>query len=196
MKDEATRPAMPADLGASERGHEVAYYEHSQFLIDRVGEFLAPGLTAGEAVVVVATPKHADLIEHELIRRGIDLDRARRDGYFVSLDAVQTLTQIMTDGRPDPVLFASVVGGAIERARAQAKAPIVRAFGEMVAVLWARGRPDAALALEDVWNDLLGHHPFSLLCGYPQTGLKPGEAQEVSARHTSTRAQAKGRLSA
>jgi hypothetical protein len=38
-------------------------------------------------------------------------------------------------------------------------------------VLWAQGRPNAALAVEDVWNNLLGHHPFSLLCGYPVTGL-------------------------
>lgn len=192
MKDEATSPVMPADLGASDRGHEVTYYEHSQFLIDRVSDFLAPGITAGEAVVIVATPRHTDLIEQELIRRGIDLTAARRDGSFVGLDAVQTLKQIMTDGRPDPVLFATVVGGAIEMARARAKAPIVRAFGEMVAVLWARGRPDAALVLEDIWNDHLGHHPFSLLCGYPQPGLKPEDIDEVNARHTSTLVRREG----
>ena len=187
---------MPNDLGASDRGHAVAYYEHSQFLIDRVTEFLAPGLTAGEAVIVVATPKHADLIEAELVRRNIDLVAARRDGTFVSLDAVDTLRQIMTEGRPDSALFAAVVGGAIEKARARAKAPIVRAFGEMVAVLWARGRPDAALALEDIWNDHLGHHPFSLLCGYTQAGMAPADYEKIGARHTATSAQAKDALPA
>jgi cytochrome P450 len=182
--DSAPTAKTLTDLVASDRGHEVQYYEHSQFLVNRVADFLAPGITAGEAVVVIATPKHADLIDHALRARGFDLAAARRDGYFVSLDAVETLKQIMTEDRPDHARFTTVVGGAIEMARSKAKAPIVRAFGEMVAVLWARGRPGAALALEDVWNDLLGHHPLALLCGYPVTGLAEADVEQLTVRHT------------
>lgn len=175
---------MPTDLAASDRGHEVQYYEHSRFLVTRVADFLAPGITAGEAIIVIATPMHADLIDEELRARDIDVAAAKRDGSFVSLDAVATLTQVMIGDRPDHGQFASIVGGAIEQARSRARAPIVRAFGEMVAVLWAKGRPGAALAMEDVWNDLLGHQPFSLLCGYPQSGLADADIQQVTARHT------------
>jgi len=186
--DAATTP-IPNDLVASDRGHEVQYYEHSHFLVNRVADFLAPGITAGEAILVIATRAHAKLIDEELRARGIDLDAARRDGWFVSLDAVETLTQVMVDDRPDRERFVSIVGGAIERARGRAKAPIVRAFGEMVAVLWARGRPSAALAMEDLWNDLLGHHPFSLLCGYKMPGLAETDVQQVTARHTAAAAE-------
>jgi hypothetical protein len=182
--DTATTAKPPTDLVASDRGHEVQYYEHSRFLVGRVADFLAPGIIAGEAAVVIATPKHADLIDIELRARGIDLDGALRDGRFVGLDAVQTLKEFMIGDRPDHARFVRVVGGTIERARLQATAPIVRAFGEMVAVLWAQGRPSAALAVEDVWNDLLGHHPFSLLCGYPVTDLSDADIQLVAARHT------------
>src|SRR5262249_9911455 len=45
----------------------------------------------------------------------------------------------------------------------------VRAFGEMVPLLWAEGRQDAALALEQLWNDLVARLPLSILCGYPLT---------------------------
>jgi hypothetical protein len=175
---------MPSDLGVSDRGHEVQYYEHSRFLVGRVADFVAPGLQAGEAVVVIATPRHGDLITAELIARGIDVDAVTKDGALVTLDAVETLGKFMLAGRPDPALFQAVIGSTIESARAKANVPIVRAFGEMVAVLWAQGRPGAAIALEDLWNRLLGHHPFSLLCGYPIEYLDPSDIEKVSALHT------------
>jgi DcmR-like sensory protein len=175
---------MPRDLGVSDRGHEVQYYEHSRFLVARVADFVAPGLEAGEAAAVIAIPKHADLIAAELIARGIDVDAATKGGAFVSLDAVETLGKFMRGGRPDPTLFQTVIGATIEAARSKAKVPIVRAFGEMVAVLWAQGRPGAAIMLEDLWNRLLGHHPFSLLCGYPIAELDPSDIEKVSALHT------------
>jgi hypothetical protein len=176
--------AKPSDIGASDYGHEVQYYEHSRFLVGRVADFIAPGLQAGEAAVVIATPKHADLIDAELGQRGIDVEAAQRSGTLVSQDAVETLAKVMLAGRPDPYLFDTVIGATIAQARAKATAPIVRAFGEMVAVLWAQGRPGAAIALEDLWNRLLGHHPFSLLCGYPIEQLGASDIEKVSSLHT------------
>jgi len=183
MNDTATAN-VPADLVASDRGHEVKYYEHSGSLVSRVADFLAPAIVANEAAVVIATPKHADLIDIELLARGIDIEAARRDGRLVGLDAVETLKSFMVGDQPDERRFVTVVGGTIESARLRAKAPIVRAFGEMVAVLWAQGHLAAALALEDVWNELLGHHPFSLLCGYPLPGLTEADLRTVTSRHT------------
>jgi hypothetical protein len=42
----------------------------------------------------------------------------------------------------------------------------VRAFGEIVSLLWRDGRRQAALRLEEMWNEAIGLHPLSLLCGY------------------------------
>lgn len=184
MEGAIVQDQLPNDLGASDRGHEVEYYEHSRFLVGRVTDFIAPGLTAGEAAVIVATPKHADLIEAELLRRGIDVGAAQRAGTLVSLDAVETLGQFMLGGRPDPYLFDTVIGKTVEGARSAAEVPIVRAFGEMVAVLWGQGRPGAAIAVEDLWNRLLGHHPLSLLCGYPIEQLDASDIETLSALHT------------
>jgi hypothetical protein len=42
----------------------------------------------------------------------------------------------------------------------------VRAYGEMVDVLWQRGERDAAIRLEEYWNELGRLQTFSLLCAY------------------------------
>src|ERR1043166_5358939 len=41
------------------------------------------------------------------------------------------------------------------------------AFGEMVALLWAEGKRDATIRLEEFWNELAEKYTFDLLCGYP-----------------------------
>jgi hypothetical protein len=43
----------------------------------------------------------------------------------------------------------------------------VFAFGEMVALLCAGDRPDAAVRLEQLWNSLLAQYHISLHCAYP-----------------------------
>ena len=58
------------------------------------------------------------------------------------------------------------MGGAIDAIEARFPGRRVRAFGEMVDLLTARGRHDTAVALEGLWNDLAKTRRFSLLCGY------------------------------
>ena len=41
------------------------------------------------------------------------------------------------------------------------------AFGEMVALLWEDGKYDAAIRLEQLWNELGKEHSFFLHCAYP-----------------------------
>ena len=42
----------------------------------------------------------------------------------------------------------------------------IRAYGEIVDVLWKSGQEVAAIRLEMLWNKLAMTHNFSLLCGY------------------------------
>jgi hypothetical protein len=48
----------------------------------------------------------------------------------------------------------------------------------MVAVLWDEGNVTAAIALEDLWNDLATRYPFSLFCAYPMRALKADASTE------------------
>ena len=46
----------------------------------------------------------------------------------------------------------------------------MRAFGEMVALLWAQGRNGATLRLEHLWNELIEEQALALFCAYPRIG--------------------------
>jgi hypothetical protein len=94
------------------------------------------------------------------------VDAACRAGSLSILDAHETLAAFMVDGMPDWFRFKTVVGGRIERALVASAAPRVRAFGEMVDVLWRNSNPQAAIRLEELWNDLGNVYSFSLLCAY------------------------------
>src|SRR6202030_3463782 len=110
---------------------------------------------------------------------------------YICLDAAETLASFMVDGWPDERLFSAAVEPALLRARnaVQQKPGLIAAFGEMVAILWAQGRCDAAIRVEQLWNELAHPHSFSLRCAYP-IGCFAQETQDhlfaqVCAQHSS-----------
>src|SRR5205807_1820132 len=82
------------------------------------------------------------------------------------LDAQETLSSISVDGQPDWELFRARIGGLIHEKRSENGGARVRAYGEMVDLLWRGGKPQAAIRLEEMWNDLGRVQQFSLLCAY------------------------------
>lgn len=151
------------EFGASD--HFVQFYETDAYLVESVSGFLTPALIAGAGAIAIATPDHRKRIEKKLKARGIDVSEAVGRGQYVALDAAETLAKFMDGDSPDPVRFRKVVGEVI--ARLAEEWPRVRAFGEMVALLWEEGNRDAACRLELLWNDLAKEHSFSLFCAYP-----------------------------
>jgi signal transduction histidine kinase/ActR/RegA family two-component response regulator len=163
-----------ADWSAmSESEHFVQFYETDVFLLNSLGGFIGTGLSTGEGCIVVATKAHREALDERLKACGIDVAAAAACGQYVSLDAEETLSRFMLNGSPDSWHFAEVVGGII--ARAVAGRHRVRIFGEMVALLWAETKYDAAIRLEELWNNLHKAQPFSLFCAYPIKGFE-GEA--------------------
>ena len=75
----------------------------------------------------------------------------------------------MPGGRLDRDAFDRVVGGLIRRA-GQPGRP-VRAYGEMVTLLWDAGLVNAAVQLEEMWDALGLRHAFSLFCSYPASSV-------------------------
>jgi PAS domain S-box-containing protein len=149
--------------------HLVQFYEKDDFLLDEVTDFLGAGLRAGHAGVVIATQHHRDGLARRLGGRlALDADR------YVALDAAAALEQFMVGGWPDERLFQEAIGGVLGRA-AQNGSRRVCAFGEMVTLLWAEGRHDAALRLEELWNELAAACSLSLLCAYPMGGFDDEE---------------------
>ena len=63
--------------------------------------------------------------------------------------------------------FKAVIGAVIAKSSNVWTGALVRAYGEMVDLLWRDGNPEAAIRVEELWNDLAQSHVFSLLCAYP-----------------------------
>jgi anti-sigma regulatory factor (Ser/Thr protein kinase) len=97
----------------------------------------------------------------------------QREGLLVLLDAAATLDRFMADGRIDRNAFHEVIGGVIRDAVATGRP--VRAYGEMVALLWESGDVLGAIELETLWNELAGELPFCLLCAYQSDSVAGNE---------------------
>jgi PAS domain S-box-containing protein len=161
-------PSLHTATGPHE--HFLQFYEKDTFLIEEVSDFIGVGLQVGEAGVVIATQAHRDELEQRLEAPYASSGISFPSDQYIVLDAAETLSRFMVNGWPDERRFADVIGSLVQQA-AQNGRRRVRAFGEMVALLWAEGRPDAALRLEELWNDLLESHSISLLCAYPMEGF-------------------------
>lgn len=149
--------------------HFVQFYDTDAFLLNSLGGYIGTALKAGEGAIVVGTRAHRDGLEEILRKNGLDVVAASNSGLYVSLDAAETLSKFMVDGLPHPERFTEVIGGLI--AKTQNGRPHLRAFGEMVALLWADGNYAAAIRLEELWNDLQKTHHFALYCAYPLNGF-------------------------
>ena len=160
-------------------GHLMHVYENEGFFIQTVGVFLSTALRRNEAAILIATQEHRKNLETWFTADGLNVEEAKASGQFVCLDAQETLDQFMVDGAPDKARFFGVIGPIIEKADADWTK--VRAFGEMVAVLWAEGNREGAIALEELWNQLGKIYSFTLLCAYPKMGFgSPCEAHAFS----------------
>jgi signal transduction histidine kinase len=162
------------------RSHVAQFYVEDDFLLDATSQFIGSALGAGDPAVVVATKAHLDGFARRLKSRGLDVAAATAQGRYVPLDAAETLSSLLLDGWPDAARFAEVIGGALAGASTACTTqnPRIAVFGEMVALLWAEGKSEAAIHLEHLWNDLGKTHSFSLRCGYPMKEFNRSEHSE------------------
>jgi PAS domain S-box-containing protein len=149
--------------------HTVQFYGDDSFLLDGLGRFVGSALGAGDASIIIATRAHRDALAQRLQSCGLDLAVATQQGRLITLDAAETLARFMVDGWPDAELFRLFIGGLVEQARlaSRTEKPRIAAFGEMVALLCSEGKTEAAIRLEQLWNDLARSHAFHLHCAYP-----------------------------
>jgi PAS domain S-box-containing protein len=152
-----------------EREHFVQFYESDDYLIDSVSGFVAATLQKQEASVVIATAKHREALQRKLSACGVEIEDSVAAGRFIVLDAEETLSKFIVAGSPDPQRFKDTVGAVIARLTQAGRK--IHAFGEMVALLWADGNREAAIRLEELWNDLGKEHHFALFCAYPMSGF-------------------------
>jgi hypothetical protein len=149
--------------------HCVQFYDSDESaLIANVVRYLADGYRNGSSLCVLATQPHRTAFIAGLEASGIDAQGAIEAGRFVLLDAEETLRGFMAHGYPDATLFEGTCGAVVRALIERAQGRGVRAYGEMVGLLWRAEKIPAAIRLEQLWHDLQGRvDGFSLFCGYP-----------------------------
>ena len=157
--------------------HIAQFYEHDGVLLDSLVGFIGGGLKAGESAIVIATPEHLRVLEERLAASSVDVATARSQDQYITLEAEEALARFMVKQWPDDILFSDFVTDLIERARVKGRH--VRAFGEMVALLWARGDEAATIRLEYLWHQICESQKFSLFCAYPKTGFTEDPSKSI-----------------
>jgi MEDS: MEthanogen/methylotroph, DcmR Sensory domain len=151
--------------------HMVQFYEDESLVIRNVSYLAAKTLAAGDSSVVVATVRHLEQIGDRLAYSGVNLDAFRESGRYLEVDAIEALSQVMVEGRPDKEKFDRVIGRVVRRSTKKSANGFVFVFGEMVALLCAANNSDGAVRIEQLWNSLAEQHRFSLYCAYPLNSL-------------------------
>lgn len=153
--------------------HSVHFYDHDEALIQRLGAIVGSTLKSGGAAVLVMTEDHGKQLMNFLEKRVLDVHTAEREGRIFLLDAEATLAKFVVRGKVNGRKFRETVRPILHSASQFSKnATRVTAFGEMVAILWKKGKKEQALQLERFWNDLLQEETFHLHCAYPNDILQ------------------------
>lgn len=146
--------------------HFVQIYNEEDAFLDTLEGFVSGGLLSGDGVITIATGDHSRRLDQRLLCHGIDPNEERELGNYITLDAQETLDKFILEGMPDKAKFQETIGEVLKEARRHN--PRIRAFGEMVAILWAEGKDAATIQLESLWHDLCHEKDFSLFCAYPK----------------------------
>jgi hypothetical protein len=163
MKKPLSRPLARPAPGE----HVVQLYEDDARLMRSLEWWVLSGIEDDGAVVVIATEDHLVALQRRLGHQGLDL--ARGDGRIIMVHAEEMLDRFMVHGWPNGKLFEAAVMALVDRARRGQRDRPVRAFGEMVAMLMARGNPEATLRLEQLWAALLERERIAVFCAYPRS---------------------------
>ena len=148
------------------------YGRDHQLLAGSVGRYFRVGLRRGEGLLAIASMEHCSAFAREL-RKEPGYQAAVGEGRLVFLDAELVLAQSMGDGQLILDLVQTAILSAMQEMRARVGRARIRAYGELVGILWTAGRIEEAVQLEHYWNRLLRRNSFSLFCGYPIDRLDP-----------------------
>jgi DNA-binding NarL/FixJ family response regulator len=177
LTHEGTLPSMAARAGEITRRHEVQFYSDDASFLVGLTAFIEAALKAGNAVIVIATESHRTSLLGALQAHGVDVAAAVALGRYNPLDAAETLSTFMESTGPNRERFLSAFGALIRFAEnaAEGREKQVVVFGEMVALLCAEGRIQAAIELERLANEV-SHTPLlHVRCAYPMTEQLQGE---------------------
>lgn len=165
--------------------HVLQIYENEEIFLEALAGYVGAGINAGDCCIVIATPSHLKALQARLEEHVVYVDALIADERFILLDAEETLSKFMVNDWPDEKKFRQTFATLIRKLRRDSRE--IRAFGEMVAILWRKGLYEATIRLEELWNKLCKKEKFSLFCAYPEDGFMNsaiGTAVHICSNHS------------
>ena len=162
------------------RCHEAVIEPDERSLVERYALFAEDALTGGDAFVLVVDPARVAGVEQLLRSRDVDVDEARERGRYLPVSLADALAVCVVDEHPDPARVWAEGTGVILRAASRLKADTRRVWmcGECSPALLRNGKADAAIRLEQLWDELCLTYNLRVLCGYAAPDVSHGDAFE------------------
>jgi CheY-like chemotaxis protein len=142
----------PSPVGAG--SHAVQFYERERWLHAALARYFETAWRSGTSAVMIARPTTFEAM----------VARPCGTGRIHFLDANAAVDQIMNGDALDRGRAEAALRGLVEQFGGPS-APRLCIYGEMVDVLCRRGRHDAAIDLETLWNEI-AIPDVSVMCGY------------------------------
>jgi hypothetical protein len=156
--------------------HEALFYSDDESFLDHVSPFIGAALRDGAAGIVIATVSHRDSLLARLQASGVKVGAAIVEGRYLALDAAESVSACLVNGVVDSVRFhktlINLITAAAKASRSRDRP--VSLVGECAQLLCAQGRPDAAIQLEKLGNQLVKTNSVDILCGYPLSNFQGG----------------------
>jgi len=149
--------------------HLVQFYENDRIFLNTLEGFAGSGILAGESVIVIATSRHLQSLNERLLAQGFNLEDLQEANKYIPIEVNEVFAKILVNGWLDETAFNTYVVELINRAKHDNSN--VRAFGELVAVLWEQGSCGTTVQLEHLWHKLYHELKFTLYCAYPKIGF-------------------------
>lgn len=164
------------------------YGEDDGALVRSVASYVIEGIRRQDIVLVFATPAHTEGVRGLIASEGISLDDSKRPPLVHFVDATRRFHELFGGGEPDWNSVRDRLKTMLRDVRAERPGARLRAFGEMVGLLWRAGRREEAERLEACWNEMQAFEPSNLYCAYPinvyDSELEPTELRGIFVAHS------------
>jgi signal transduction histidine kinase len=123
----------------------------------------------------------------------VPLAEHRARGRYIPIDADVLCRQLVPGMLPDVGAFRSTIGGLIDDLASSIGGAPLHVYGGLLDMLWATGKVDAVLRLEQLWSELGRDRGFDLVCGYRLGAFGSGDDtpafETICAHHTNPPAE-------
>jgi PAS domain S-box-containing protein len=142
-------------------GDAIRHPQTNTYFVDYVSNVIS-GLRKDDAKLVIVTRQSRKAIEENLRKKLGEFDYGDVIGHETCafIEAEDLLERITIDGWPSKTRLNDVIGSIMARMQ-QAGTARIHVFGETVSLLCAKGKSDAAIYLETLWDALAANPSLS-----------------------------------